>query len=70
MEIKKTIKILCVINDLSIDDLAKSLNISSRQLLYHHIKKRNINVLKQIEQTFNLNPNSLTLNTVIFKVIS
>ena len=70
MEIKKTIKILCVINDLSIDDLAKSLNISSRQLLYHHIKKRNINVLKQIEQTFNLTPNSLTLNTFIFKVIS
>ncbi|MGL4864829.1 MAG: hypothetical protein ACRC4T_17175 [Cetobacterium sp.] len=70
MEIKKIIKILCVINDLSIDDLAKSLNISSRQLLYHHIKKRNLNVLKQIEQTFNLTPNSLTLNTVIFKVIS
>lgn len=70
MELKKTIKILCVINDLSIDDLAKSLEISSRQLLYHHIQKKNINVLKQIEQIFNLKPNSLALNTVIFKVIS
>lgn len=70
MELKKTIKILCIMNNLSIDDLAKSLEISSRQLLYHHIQKKNINVLKQIEQIFNLKPNSLTLNTIIFKIIS
>lgn len=70
MELKKIIKILCIINNISIDSLAKSLGINSRQLLYHHINKKNIDVLKKLEQTFNLKPNTLILNTITVKIIN
>ena len=48
LDIEKFIKIKCIEENIKISQLASKLNMS-RQLMWHHIKKKNKEVLKQVE---------------------
>ena len=48
LDIEKFIKIRCIEKNIKINQLANKLNMS-RQLMWHHIKKKNKEVLKKVE---------------------
>ena len=58
---EKIIKIDCLAKNIKIDDLCSSLNMS-RQLMWHHVKKKNILVLSKIEDYLKLSKGTLIKN--------
>ena len=58
LDIEKFIKIRCIEKNIKINQLANKLNMS-RQLMWHHIKKKNKEVLKQIESILKIPENTL-----------
>lgn len=58
---EKIIKIDCLAKDIKIDDLCNSLNMS-RQLMWHHVKRKNTLVLTKIENYLKLSKGTLTNN--------
>ncbi len=58
---EKIIKIDCLAKDIKIDDLCSELKMS-RQLMWHHVKRKNTMVLNKIEVYLNLKPGTLTSN--------
>lgn len=58
LDIEKFIKIKCIEKNIKINQLANELNMS-RQLMWHHIKKKNKEVLKQVESILKIPENTL-----------
>jgi len=58
LDIEKFIKIRCIEKNIKINQLANELNMS-RQLMWHHIKKKNKEVLKQVENILKISENTL-----------
>ena len=58
LDIEKFIKIKCIEKNIKINQLASKLNMS-RQLMWHHIKKQNKEVLKQVESILKIPENTL-----------
>lgn len=58
LDIEKFIKIRCIEKNIKINQLANKLNMS-RQLMWHHIKKKNKEVLKKIESILKIPENTL-----------
>ena len=58
LDIEKFIKIKCIEKNIKINQLANELNMS-RQLMWHHIKKKNKEVLKQVENILNISEGTL-----------
>ena len=58
LDIEKFIKIRCIEENIKINQLANELNMS-RQLMWHHIKKKNKEVLKQVENILNISEGTL-----------
>lgn len=58
LDIEKFIKIRCIEKNIKINQLANKLNMS-RQLMWHHIKKKNKEVLKQVESILKIPENTL-----------
>jgi len=58
LDIEKFIKIKCIEKNIKINQLANELNMS-RQLMWHHIKKKNREVLKQVENILNISEGTL-----------
>lgn len=58
LDIEKFIKIKCIEKNIKINELANKLNMS-RQLMWHHIKKKNKEVLKQVESILKIPENTL-----------
>ncbi|MCL4591394.1 hypothetical protein [Fusobacterium nucleatum] len=58
LDIEKFIKIKCIEQDIGITTLANKLHMS-RQLMWHHIKKKNKEVLKQVESILKIPENTL-----------
>ncbi|WP_336162396.1 hypothetical protein HUW75_05055 [Fusobacterium polymorphum] len=58
LDIEKFIKIKCIEKNIKINQLANELNMS-RQLMWHHIKKKKKEVLKQIESILKIPENTL-----------
>lgn len=58
LDIEKFIKIRCIEKNIKINQLANELNMS-RQLMWHHIKKKNKEVLKQVENILKIPENTL-----------
>lgn len=54
MTTKQKIKIECIKKNMSIKKLSKELNMNSRQNMYHHIDKKNPQILKKIEEILSL----------------
>jgi hypothetical protein fulcA4_13142 len=58
LDIEKFIKIRCIEKNIKINQLANKLNMS-RQLMWHHIKKKNKEVLKKVESILKIPENTL-----------
>lgn len=58
LDIEKFIKIKCIEENIKISQLANKLNMS-RQLMWHHIKKKNKEVLKKVENILKIPENTL-----------
>ena len=58
LDIEKFIKIRCIEKNIKINQLASKLNMS-RQLMWHHIKKKNKEVLKKVESILNISEGTL-----------
>lgn len=58
LDIEKFIKIKCIEQDIGITTLADKLHMS-HQLMWHHIKKKNKEVLKQIENILDITEGTL-----------
>ena len=58
LDIEKFIKIKCIEENIKISQLAGKLSMS-RQLMWHHIKKKNKDVLKQVESILKIPENTL-----------
>lgn len=58
---EKIIKIECIAKDIKIDELCSFLKMS-RQLMWHHVKKKNTMILSKIENYLNLEIGTLTNN--------
>ena len=58
LDIEKFIKIKCIEKNIKINQLANELNMS-RQLMWHHIKKKNKELLKQVENILNISEGTL-----------
>lgn len=58
LDIEKFIKIRCIEKNIKINQLASKLNMS-RQLMWHHIKKKNKEVLKKVESILKIPENTL-----------
>ena len=58
LDIEKFIKIKCIEKNIKINQLANELNMS-RQLMWHHIKKKNKEVLKQVENILSISEGTL-----------
>lgn len=58
---EKIIKMDCLAKDIKIDDLCDYLNMS-RQLMWHHVKRKNTLVLTKIESYLKLPEGTLTNN--------
>lgn len=58
LDIEKFIKIRCIEENIKINQLANKLNMS-RQLMWHHIKKKNKEVLKKVESILKIPENTL-----------
>ena len=58
LDIEKFIKIKCIEENIKISQLANKLNIS-RQLMWYHIKKKNKEVLKKVENILKIPENTL-----------
>ena len=58
LDIEKFIKIKCIEENIKINQIASKLNMS-RQLMWHHIKKKNKDVLKQVESILKIPENTL-----------
>ena len=58
LDIEKFIKIKCIEENIKISQLASKLNMS-RQLMWHHIKKKNKEGLKQVESILKIPENTL-----------
>ena len=69
LDIEKFIKIRCIEKNIKINQLASKLNMS-RQLMWHHIKKKNKEVLKKVESILKIPENTLkNLKVEISKLI-
>ena len=58
LDIEKFIKIKCIEQDIGITTLADKLDMS-HQLMWHHIRKKNKDVLKQVESILKIPENTL-----------
>lgn len=59
MTIKQKVKIECIKNNISITTLSKKLEMNSSQLLYHHLDRKNLEILIKIEKILNLKEGAL-----------
>lgn len=58
LDIEKFIKIKCIEQDIGVTTLANKLDMS-RQLMWHHIKKKNDYVLNKIEKILKIPKDTL-----------
>lgn len=58
IDIKNFIKIKCIENNIKVKDLANKLGMS-RQLMWHHVLKKNIEVLEKVATILNISKDKL-----------
>ncbi|AVQ20685.1 HTH cro/C1-type domain-containing protein [Fusobacterium necrophorum subsp. funduliforme] len=58
IDIKNFIKIKCIENNIKVKDLANKLGMS-RQLMWHHVLKKNIEILEKIGNILNISKDKL-----------
>ena len=61
LTIIQSIKIECIKQNKKIEDLCAQIGLSSRQLMWHHVRRKNANVVNKIEVALSL-PEGTLLN--------